>query len=143
MSRGTMNSTTAAPLRGPVYVVLAFDAIVRHDLVGIALDHDPAASVLACTSLPDAIAAIESSAVLSVAFLELGPRRTARAGVDTLVHSRGGRVVLFGDVAEDEAGTPGFAAGAWTVLLRPFTSRSVCALLSAPGVAGTDAPRGR
>lgn len=138
-----MERAFGAPDAAPVYVILAYDAIIRHDLVGIALEHDPAARVVACTSLPDAIAAIESSPALSVAFLEIGPRKAARAGVDALVHCRGGRVVLFGDAAEDEAGTTGFATGAWTVLLRPFTSRSVSALLFGSGIEGTHAPRAR
>jgi hypothetical protein len=120
----TSNETTAT------YVVMSQDYVVLRDLCDTILEFDPAAHLLHATTLASASAFISGSERVAVAILEAGPERISQTGLDTMVRTKGGRLVLLGPDAEDEdeAGT---VSTRCTVLTRPFSAEAVCTILAA------------
>ncbi|MDD8022462.1 MAG: hypothetical protein PHX82_05080 [Paracoccaceae bacterium] len=116
---------------GDVYLVAVQDFVVAQDIVDTVRDAAPGAVIVTVPDCAAAAAAVAGHSRLVLAFVEAGPGRVAQLQLDREVVGRGGRLVLLGDAAE-EAWDSGAATGrVWPVLIRPFSSPAVMALLKA------------
>ena len=111
------------------YVVMATDYVVLRDLVETVRDFSPGAEIVASDRLDLVRELVSAVDRIAIAFLEAGPSRIARDGVEIAIRARGGRLVLLGDDAEDECEAMARAARAWPILRRPFSTRMVKALM--------------
>ncbi len=116
--------------RTDVYVIAVRDFVVLKDLEDTVRDFDPSALVITATCCDAAVGKIRAQDRLAAVFLEAGPGYVAAERMDHLVQSRGGRLVLFGDDAEDEWDDER-SARRWPTLQRPFSSQSVLSLIIA------------
>lgn len=114
--------------RGDVYLIAVRDFVVRKDLEDTVLDFDPAAVVLTATSCAEALGRIRMRDKLAVVFVEAGPIKVSASGIEDMVRSRGGRLVLLGDDAEDAVDAQ--SAGRWSTLQRPFFSQTVLSIIT-------------
>ncbi|MCB1338208.1 MAG: hypothetical protein KDK10_12405 [Maritimibacter sp.] len=114
-----------------VYLIAVRDFVVLRDLEDTVREFDPDAVVLTSTRLEEAIAQITAQSRLALAFVEAGPARVAEVKLDALVRSKGGRIVLLGDDAEDEWDGERPASHRWPTLLRPFSSQTVLSMIVA------------
>lgn len=117
----------ARPLSRHAFLIVLDDSIVAQDLAETVSEHDPAAGLIPCRTLDEAIAALAHVERIAVAFVEAGPAEFAASPLAGLIAAKGGRVVLIGDDAEDSARMCGHA-----VLQRPFSTEMVLALLADP-----------
>ena len=123
---------TAVP---DTYLIVVSDFVVLHDLADAIRGFDPEAVILTHSTRADALAALEASDRISVAFVEAGPELVSASRLDVAIEARGGRLVLLGNDAEAEleAGSP--LISDWLVMPRPFSNQSILRWLSP----GTDA----
>lgn len=120
-----MHSNHAKPLTRHVYLIVLADYLVTQDLVETVSDHDPDAALIKCRTMDEAVDALEDVERIAVAFVHAAPSEMARSSLPASITSRGGRLVLIGDDAE-ECSEP----GEWTVLQRPFSMAMVQAHLA-------------
>ncbi|WP_347311419.1 hypothetical protein [Defluviimonas sp. SAOS-178_SWC] len=113
------------------YLVAVRDFVVSQDLADTVREFDPGAMIVTARTCRETLNAIKTCDRLALAFVEAGPDRILRARLDVTIRERHGRLVLLGDDAEDEWETGGAPGRIWPVLMRPFSSQAVTALLIA------------
>lgn len=119
-----MNAENMAWAR-QTYLVVLDDYLIAQDLAESIACYDDAAQVVVRHVVDDAVAALEAVEGLAVAFVGVDPKQFAGSALARMIDSRGGKVVLMGDAAEDDGET-----GGWAVLHRPFSQGLVQSLLT-------------
>ncbi len=126
-----MSADASWSAKRAVYLVAVQDFVVSQDLIDTVRDFDPTAEVITARDCHGALLAVTSHPRLTLGFVEAGPDRVARAHLDVAIRRRRGRLVLLGDEAEEEWESGAHAGDDWPVLMRPFSTQTVTAMLAA------------
>lgn len=90
-----MDATTRSCPTATLVVVVERDIVIAHDLCEMLQDNDPGADVRICRSLAEARDAILDHDRIKALLTSASPAEIARAGIETLVFSRGGHIVVM------------------------------------------------
>jgi hypothetical protein len=115
---------TAQQFETRSYLILMDAGVIACDLTQIVLFYDPQATVTLVQTIAAAVAHLDGSASLTTAILWIGPGAAVGSGLADAIRARGGRLHLIGDDAETAD-----AETRWSVILRPFSTESIIAVL--------------
>ena len=105
-------------------LVLVRQELVAQDIALTLLDRYGPAPIHMPHSIAEALECFAAASRVHAAVLELGPAEIEGSDLEREITSRGGRIVLFGKLAE-----AGAAGSRWPVLHRPFTDSTLLAIL--------------
>ncbi len=117
--------------QAPAFLLFGKDPFAVDDLSRTIAEQHPTSRIVASFSVEEALSLIETMPEISMAFIHLAPEQVAVSPLGQALASRGARIVLMGDDAEERGQAAGF-----DVLVRPFNTADVIFLMRERRIGG-------
>ncbi|QCO56935.1 hypothetical protein EOK75_14130 (plasmid) [Pseudorhodobacter turbinis] len=113
-------------------IIVHGDFLIAGDLSATIRDFMPFALIIVARDIEEACTLLDGAKPVMLAFVEAGHSDFAASALAERLDRHLGRVVLLGDIAEQQA-----AEGGWPVLFRPFFADDILMLLRSWTSGGT------